>query len=225
LQVEADVVREDASIILKMPLFYQHNINPGTKLAIWHIGEPEDFFLQKVPLKKDVSHPFKRLQHLAGRYLLPFLFGDFPLEEVQIADTRRPFLENERYHFSISHCGAFAAAIVSRDYRVGVDIESVKPRIRDLSHKFMGADEALIMGEHVSDEWLTLLWSPKESLFKWYGRGAVDFKRHMHLQGNARKEGDWLQMPFLFDKEEPVRLAVGARIFDELTLTLAWVMA
>ena len=47
----------------------------------------------------------KRLQHLAGRYLLYALFDDFPLEEIVIADTRKPFLENEKYHFSISHCG------------------------------------------------------------------------------------------------------------------------
>ncbi len=52
-----------------MPLFYQHNINEFTRLAIWHITEEEDFFLQKVPLKRDVSHAQKRLQHLAGRYL------------------------------------------------------------------------------------------------------------------------------------------------------------
>src|SRR5450432_710236 len=148
-----------------MPLFYQHNINPGTKLGVWHIAEPESFFLEKVPLKKDVSHPFKRLQHLAGRYLLPLLFSGFPLEEILIADTRKPFLESERYHFSISHCGQFAAAIVSTTNRVGVDIESIKPRIGALAHKFMSSDEEQMIGDNLSDEWLTLVWSAKESLF------------------------------------------------------------
>ena len=108
-----------------MPLFYQHNINENSRVGIWQIAEGERFFLAKVPLKKDVSHPHKRLQHLAGRYLLPELFPDFPLEEIVIADTKKPFLENEKYHFSISHCGNFAAAIVSSRDRVGVDIEMV----------------------------------------------------------------------------------------------------
>jgi hypothetical protein len=75
-----------------MPLFYQHNINHDAKLGIWHIEEPETFFLAKVPLKQDVTHPFKRRQHLAGRYLLSFLYPDFPVEEIRIADTRQPFL-------------------------------------------------------------------------------------------------------------------------------------
>ncbi len=218
-----------------MPLFYQHNINPGTKLGIWHIVEPEPFFLEKVPLKKDVSHPFKRLQHLAGRWLLPLLFDDFPLEEILIADTRKPFLESERYHFSISHCGQFAAAIVSTTNRVGVDIESIRPRIRSLSHKFMGVDEERMIGDDISDEWLTLVWSAKESLFKWYGRGEVDFKKHMHLAGKvSRATGtgdrttdacrDWFLMPFLFDKNQNTRLTVEAGVFDKLALTLAWVV-
>jgi hypothetical protein len=61
-----------------MPLFYQHNINDIAKLAVWHISEPEDFFLEKVQLQKTINHPHKRLQHLAGRYLLQLLHPDFP---------------------------------------------------------------------------------------------------------------------------------------------------
>src|ERR1700733_5833289 len=119
-----------------MPLFYQHNINQGTKLAIWHIDEPEAFFLEKVPFNQEVTHPLKRLQHLAGRYLLAFLFEDFPLEEILIADTRKPFLEKEQYHFSISHCGHFAAAIVSKTHRGGVDVELGTSRIESIWHNF-----------------------------------------------------------------------------------------
>ena len=219
-----------------MPLFYQHNINPATKLGVWHIGEPESFFLEKVPLKKDVSHPFKRLQHLAGRYLLPFLFDDFPLEEVQIADTRKPFLESERYHFSISHCGSFAAAIASRTHRVGVDIEKIKPRIRALSHKFMNERETRLLKEDpvtgpersgssgLEDELLTLIWSAKESIFKWYGRGEMDFRKHMQLNGKIGREGGKMHLPFVFDKEQRIVLDIEARVFDELALTLAWVV-
>src|SRR6266700_3640257 len=120
--------------IFSMPIIYQNNINEHTKLAVWHITEPESFFLQRVPLKKEVSHPHKRLQHLAGRYLLPALFADFPLEAIRVADTRRPFLDNEQYHFSISHCGNYAAAIVSATQRVGVDIEDITPRIEKVQH-------------------------------------------------------------------------------------------
>src|SRR5579863_6396915 len=115
-----------------MPIFYQHNINEFTRLGIWHITEDEDFFLLRVPLKRDVSHVQKRLQHLAGRFLLTELFPDFPLEEILIADTRKPYLEDEKYHFSISHFGDYAAAMVSRTCRVGVDVEKAAPAIEKI---------------------------------------------------------------------------------------------
>jgi phosphopantetheinyl transferase len=211
-----------------MALFYQHNINAGTKLGIWRIEEPEEFFLEKVPLKKDVSHPYKRLQHLAGRYLLPTLFEDFPLSEILIADTRKPFLQGERYHFSISHCGNFAAAIVSSTSRVGVDIELVTPRMFTISSKFLNEEEKQYLNdwEHLTKLHLdltTVLWCAKESVFKWYGLGQVDFKKNMRLNGPlVFKADEWIDLPFVFEKNETVPLKIEARIFDPLVL--AWVL-
>lgn len=220
-----------------MPLFYQHNINRDTKLGIWRIDEPESFFLEKVPLKQDVSHPFKRCQHLAGRYLLSYLFPDFPVEEIRIADTRQPFLAGHPYHFSISHCGSFAAAVVSASNRVGVDIELITPRINRVAEKFLNEGEMHFFNEdyvlfleqwgmkgRMQQEFLTLIWSAKEALFKWYGLGELDFKRHMQLTGNIRIDGDWIKLPFAFEKDEIILLDLDARIFDEQALTLAWVL-
>ena len=112
-----------------MPVFFQHQINENTRLGVWKIEESEAFFKGNVPLHRHVTHPHKRLQHLAGRFLLQFLFPDFPYELVQIADTNKPFLPEEQYHFSISHCGDYAAAIVSRDKRVGIDVELTTDKI------------------------------------------------------------------------------------------------
>ena len=212
-----------------MSLFYQHNINGSTKLGVWRIEEPESFFLERVPQKKNVSHPYKRLQHLAGRYLLPVLFNDFPLEEILIADTRKPFLENERYHFSISHCGNFAAAIISSEHRVGVDIEMVTPRIVSISNKFLNENEKRLLQnwEQISQlhlELTTVLWSAKESIFKWHSLGDVDFKKHIRLNGPVNmKASEWIDLPFVFDKGQPVNLHVKAKRFG--TMVLAWVVS
>src|SRR5213593_4162170 len=95
---------------LNMPLFFVKDIDPLTRLGIWKIEEDEAFFRAAVLPQRNVSHPHKKLQHLAGRYLLKVLFPDFPVSLILVADTRKPYLENEAYHFSISHCGDFAAA-------------------------------------------------------------------------------------------------------------------
>ena len=167
-----------------MPLFYQQDINLTTKLGVWKIEESEDFFLRSVPLQRSITHPHKRLQHLAGRYLLPFLFPDFPHEEIEIADTKKPFLPDEQYHFSISHCGDYAAAIVSSTERVGIDIEMITPRVDKIKHKFLHADELAFVNNQPVDQQislLTLLWSAKEAMFKWWGSGDVDFSEVLRI--------------------------------------------
>jgi 4'-phosphopantetheinyl transferase EntD len=211
-----------------MPLFYQHNINESTKLAIWHIVEDEDFFLRKVPLKRNVSHPQKRLQHLAGRYLLTELFPDFPLEEIMIADTRKPYLEDEQYHFSISHFGQYAAAIVSSTNRVGVDVEKTSPAIEKIRNKFLSLHESDIAFEGIEKSGhrlrqLTLLWSAKESIFKWYSLGKVNFKENIRwTEPYFIRRGDLGELSFEFRKEGSVPLSVYYKIFDDLVLTFVY---
>ncbi len=168
-----------------MPLVYQQNINLSSRLGVWHIKEPENFFLADVPLQREITHPHKRLQHLAGRYLLRQLFPDFPYNLIRIADTRKPFLANEAYHFSISHCGDYAAVLVSREVRVGVDVEAVTLRTQKVSHKFLTIAERQVI-EAVArqnamplEQMFTLAWSIKEALYKWYGNGEIDFKQHL----------------------------------------------
>ena len=123
-----------------MPMVYQQNINPYTKLGVWYIREEEIFF-NNVPLQRSITHPHKRLQHLAGRFLLKELYPEFPYELIKIADTRKPFLENEAYHFSISHCGDYAAVMVSTHNRVGVDVERISIKVDKVKHKFLSAGE------------------------------------------------------------------------------------
>jgi phosphopantetheinyl transferase len=124
-----------------MPLFYQQDINDTTKLAIWKIEESEAFFAGTIPIQSTITHKHKRLQHLAGRFLLRYLFPSFPYHEIEIAQTRKPFLPNEQFHFSISHCGDYAAAIVSTTNRVGVDVELATERVLKIAHKFLHAEE------------------------------------------------------------------------------------
>ncbi|HEX5025058.1 MAG TPA: 4'-phosphopantetheinyl transferase superfamily protein [Agriterribacter sp.] len=218
-----------------MPLFYQHNINESTKLGVWRIVEPEDFFLQQVPLQQDITHPHKRLQHLAGRYLLRVLFPEFPHDLIEIASTKKPFLPNEAFHFSISHCGDYAAAIVSRKNRAGIDIEIPTPKVARVRHKFLHAEE-LAMVENASlktqpgvtsDELffrrLTLLWSAKEAVFKWYGNGEVDFSTHIRLEPTSiltlPKQG---KMDGAFVKEQELPLVLHYINFQQICLV--WVV-
>lgn len=164
-----------------MPLVYQQNINAVTKIGVWHITETEDFF-SAVPLQKEITHWHKRLQHLAGRFLLKELYPDFPLEMIKIADTRKPFLESEAYHFSISHCRDYAAVLISKSLRTGTDIELVNDKIDRILHKFLTKEELDLIHPNNPQKTATLFWSVKETVYKWQGTGGTDFKKHIRIQ-------------------------------------------
>jgi phosphopantetheinyl transferase len=208
-----------------VPLFYQHNINETTKLAVWHILESEEYFLQWVPLQKEITHWHKRLQHLAGRYLLQYLFPGFPYHLILIADTRKPYLPGEEYHFSISHCGDYAAVIVSKDKRVGVDIELITPKVEKIKHKFLNEVELLPFetpvdkAEHNYLQELTLLWCCKEAVFKWYGSGAVDFRKDINLHPTFDIAIGCMKGEFT--KESNQSLNITFKLFEEMCL--AWI--
>lgn len=204
-----------------MPLFYQHNINETAKLAVWHITEQEIFFLEKVHLQKGINHPHKRLQHLAGRYLLQLLHPEFPLHLIEIAQSNKPLLPVGLFHFSISHCGDFAAAIINENEGAGIDVELITPKVESIKHKFLsGTELELLPGANKT--FLTLCWSCKETVYKWYGKGGVNFKDHIVIKGIDVKNNSG-NIECVFRKEEEKKLDVRFHLFENLCL--AWVTA
>ncbi len=202
-----------------MPLVYQQNINESTQMAVWHIQELEAFLLNSVILSQTIHHPHKRLQHLAGRFLLKHLNENFPLEDILISPTNKPYLLSGKYHFSISHCGDYAAVIVSTATRAGIDIEIPREKIISIRRKFMNENEYLLTDLLDEKHAATLIWSVKEAIFKWYGTGSVDFKRHMHVI-NAEKIGEQYLLQVMFSKEERTILLVYAEFHNGLCI--AW---
>jgi len=203
-----------------MPLFYQHNINDTSRLAVWHITEPENFFLKKVHLQKEINHPHKRLQHLAGRYLLQLLHPGFPLHLIEIAESNKPLLQDESFHFSISHCGDYAAAIISENESAGIDVELITSKVQSIHHKFLSADELQLLPE-ANNNFLTLFWSCKEAVYKWYGKGGVDFKDQIIIKNISVKNNSGI-VECIFMKEADKDLNIYFQLFNNLCL--AWVI-
>ena len=176
-----------------MPILFQKQVDDSTAMAVWKIEEEEDFFLRKVPLLQEVSHPHKRLQHLAGRYLLFLLAPGFPFYEIKINEARKPYLPSGQYLFSISHCGDYAAVIISSQEDCGVDIELISPKTEKVKTKYLNEDELLYVQslqdiyqeKYKQNELYTICWCVKEAVYKWWGNGKVDFRQHIRIQNLA----------------------------------------
>lgn len=203
-----------------MPLIRTIQIDQDTKLGVWKIGEEEAFFRTAVTIEPEVHHPHKRLQHFAGRYLLVELFPELPVNEIRIMDSRKPYIPGNPYHFSISHCEDYAAAIVSRREHVGIDIEKVQPKIARVAHKFLAPREAAFLSTDHKLAHQTVCWSAKEAVYKWYGLGGLDFKANMQLQVFSFGQTGFLTCDFL----KGDRLAtLDLQYLMDQNLCLAWV--
>ena len=100
-----------------MPLVYQQNINGGAILAVWQITEGESFFSKEVTPQYPISNSLKRLQHLAGRFLLRYIKADFPFHELIGESGQKPFLTSGKYQFSVSHSGDFVSVLVDKNLK------------------------------------------------------------------------------------------------------------
>ena len=174
-----------------MPIIFQHPAQRSPQLAVWKITESVDFFEKTVPEASHIPHPQVRLRHVAARYLLNELMPGFPYDQLEIADSGKPFIPGAGVHFSLTHCGDFAAAILSQQGSVGIDLEATGDRIFRIRHKFLSDQEQaiLIAAADLNDlqegseaaRWLTRAWSAKESIYKWYGESGVDFIRDISM--------------------------------------------
>jgi phosphopantetheinyl transferase (holo-ACP synthase) len=205
-----------------MPLFYQQNINDSTRLAIWDLQEEESFFGGFT----DIVHPQKRLQHLGGRYLLSFLFPNFDKAAIAIAASKKPFLPDGSFQFSISHCTQFAAALVSSTQRVGIDIETITERVHRIRHKFLHASEHEMLEKNASEvltltAQLTIIWSAKEAIFKWWGIGNIDFSEQMILDQMPLAQDGILPARFIEKDGTEHPLELHYKVLD--AICLVWV--
>lgn len=205
-----------------MPLVRTIQISASTKIGIWRIAEDENFFREKVSITPKIHHWHKRLQHLAARYLLVELFPDFPMGEIRVMDSQKPYLENNNYHFSLSHCGDYAAAIVSRAGLAGIDIEHFTPKIERIAPKFLEETELQFIVPSARVKHITVCWSAKEAVYKWYGLGGVDFREHIHLQPFDLQNTGIIPCYFVKDGLET---AITLHYFVEETYCVAWVVS
>lgn len=156
-----------------MPLFKEWNIGDTGLAAIWKVEEPEAFFNEHTGLYPDIKNDKRRIEHLAGRFLLKHLRDDFPLHLIVKDEANKPHLSNWYYHFSVSHSFPYIAAVIDTHNVAGIDIQTWNPRIRDIQHKYLSPTEQLFFND--DPQLLTMAWCAKESVYKWHGKKGIEF--------------------------------------------------
>src|SRR4051812_28422574 len=106
-----------------MPLFKEWNVGDDGRAAIWKVEEPEAFFTERTGLTSDIKNDKRRVEYLAGRYLLRHLEAEFPLHEIKKDEHEKPRVADDAHYFSISHSRPYIAVVVDPVSEAGIDIQ------------------------------------------------------------------------------------------------------
>ncbi len=163
-----------------MALISTWKLDDGSSIAIWKIEEPESFFKESTGLSFDeISNEKRRIERLAGRFLLKYLDQNFPVERITPDPNDKPRVADNQYYFSISHSWPFVTAVIRKNAEAGIDIQKWHPRILKLQSKFLSPEEQLMTRN--DEQIITLAWCAKEAAYKYHGSRGIDFIKQLPI--------------------------------------------
>jgi phosphopantetheinyl transferase len=178
-----------------MPLTFLENINTDTAIGLWKITESPEDLMARLQLKEhelkllsSLSKEKRNLHWLATRVLLRKMLNTKQYIDCQADENGKPILINHPHHISLSHSYEYAAVMVSKTKKVGIDIEIIKEKIERVKNKFLNNQELSFINPDHQIEQLYVCWCAKEALYKLNGKKETSFKNHIHLEDFVYRE-------------------------------------
>ncbi len=179
--------------------YYRDFSNIKARILLWKHEENEVFDTQKLIEEENreriVSyHPKKLLETLMVRQIL---HDELPGRKI-LYNQRQPFLMPRDFEISITNSYPFAALAISKQ-QIGIDIERFNPKFLKLQDKFVYPSERTFIPKDKEVEYLTIIWSVKESMYKIHHSKYWSLKKHYEV------------FPFQLENLHSIR----CRVYDE----------
>lgn len=202
-----------------MALLFEQKLPFDTKIAIWKIEEEPDFFSSNIDFSEydmmeyeSIKHPFKKIQWLASRFLLKKMSNENRLLLLYKNENGKPFFENANYHFSITHSHSYVAVIISKEHNVSIDLEKITDKVLKVKNKYLHPQD-FEQGDNLKN--LTVIWSAKETLYKYFDSKSLHFKEHLIIKKlwNNKLETETIL------EEKSISKQVSVYCFEDFILT------
>jgi 4'-phosphopantetheinyl transferase len=162
-------------------VFLKTEILPDCYLGVWEITEDYDTLYSMVDLatvEKAKLDSFKnisrKVEWLSVRALVKTMLGK---------DTRilynaenKPFVRGNTHNISISHSNNLTAVLISKDKRVGIDLEFMSGKISKVADKFINEKESITSDPEMNKYHLYLHWCAKEAMYKILDKQDINFR-------------------------------------------------
>ncbi len=165
-----------------MALIDQWNCKSGIKLHLYDIHIDSQIYEEN-----GIKHSARELESLSVQKVIEKSYTNCFLKKDEFG---KPYLIPQNSEINYSHT---AKRLFWGDHptlRIGVDIETLRPQLTKIKHKFCREDELTFIPCENELPYLLAIWSAKESMYKAYGKKEVDFKDHMQIcEFNLKNEG------------------------------------
>lgn len=192
-----------------MALIYNQVVYNDCELGIWEISESKQELFSKIHFFPDEEERFnnyrsenRQLEWLSVRRLLREMRG----EPTQIIynEQRKPFLSNIDLNISITHSRDLTAIMLSKNKKIGLDLEYMSHNISRVAHKFINDDEYIVDDEEKKKFHMYIHWCAKEALYKLCDKQDINFKKNITIEPFEPDEcGEiygWVDNKFWHDK-------------------------
>lgn len=152
------------------------------KIYIYGIDSNDilDFNKYKLTRFKSIVESIKSPNKQLEVYARNKLFYHHFKEEVALVKNNfgAPECLPKEVNISFSHSYPYVVLYTHPHDVCGIDVELIREKVLKIAHKFCKPNELNLIQSSVE---ATLIWSAKETAFKIFQKGGLDFKQHIHI--------------------------------------------
>ncbi len=133
------------------------------------------------------------------------------IETIEHNKDGKPIIAS--HNISITHTKGLLAIILSKKYKVGIDIEYISNRVKKVAKRFLCIDE-----KYTNTTELLQVWCAKEAIYKLYSEQHLSFQ-NIHI--NLKK----IKAKIYFNnskKKQFIKLPIQYLITEEYVLCIVW---
>ena len=166
----------------QMPFLKEVIVKKNIRILIWKIDEKLSDLKALILLTEDQKRELKKRNPISNKK--QYLASRKLIRMAETNELNNNFYESlslkKNLYYSISHTMKFAVLGIGFQ-KIGVDIESYRPKILNIKSKFINIKESYFMK---SDDIkvITRLWTCKEAIYKCIFKNKLSFKKDIVLE-------------------------------------------
>jgi phosphopantetheinyl transferase len=190
----------------------KHYLNKDTVLGVWKIEEDLHTLLEMVDMSPEDKKRYeiyrstsRKTEFLSVRALLAEVLG----RDARIVYNKnnKPFIKDGSHFISITHSNKLTAILMSRNERVGIDLEYMRVNINAFASKFLNRNEKITRRWADRTYHLYIHWCAKEAIYKICDKEGINIVNDITIE------------PFAVQESGEIRGTVkNERIDDQFTL-------